>query len=197
MRVGLPTCFPLSFRRRLCIHCPKYSELHSMGQISHDKLVVAQQVDKLLVLCNTKVHYRVYKNPLPVPNLIHMSPFHALQSCFFEIGFVTLPSKSRSTKCSLFAKLSRQNPASVFFSATHLFLLDSPELKYLLGLQIMKLLVMHYTSTCFQVFTIELKYLSSLSTILSNTLSICCSINGGTSFHIHTKQQAKLFFPVF
>lgn len=114
MRVGLPTCFPLSFRRRLCIHCPKYSELHSMGQISHDKLVVAQQVDKLLVLCNTKVHYRVYKNPLPVPNLIHMSPFHALQSCFFEIGFVTLPSKSRSTKCSVFAKLSRQNPASVF-----------------------------------------------------------------------------------
>ena len=54
------------------------------------------------VLCNPKVHYRIYKSPPPVPILRHINPVHASPSLFLIIIFniILLPT-IRSSKSSL------------------------------------------------------------------------------------------------
>ena len=81
------------------------------------------------VLCNPKVHYRIYKSPPPVPILSHINPVHASPSLFLIIIFniILLPT-IRSSKSSLSFGFPHQNPVCMSpIRATwpaHLILLD-------------------------------------------------------------------------
>ena len=56
---------------------------------------VSQEIPR--ILWNTKVHYRIYKNPPPVPTLSKIDPFHAQPPQILNIYFnIILPSPPES-----------------------------------------------------------------------------------------------------
>ena len=60
------------------------------------------------------VHYRNHKIPLLVSIPSQINPFHNIPNDLFNIHFnITLPSKSRSSKQSLYLGFPRQNSACV------------------------------------------------------------------------------------
>ena len=135
------------------------------------------------ILWNPKVHHRIHKCPPPSPilNQIHLA--HAPTSHFLNIHFtIILPSMSEASKWSLSFRFPHQNPVYISplpqtcYVSRHLILLDFIT-RTIFGEQYRSL----SSSLCsFLHSPVTSPFLDPnipLSTLFSNTLSLCSSLN--------------------
>jgi len=118
------------------------------------------------ILWNPKVHYRIHKGPTPVPILSQLDPAVTPISHFLKIHLnIILPSAPVSPKWASFPQVSHQNP--VYASPlTYSRYMSRPSHSSRFyhpnntgcGLQIVKLLIMLFSSFVYYLLPPTLKY---------------------------------------
>jgi hypothetical protein len=89
-----------------------YLLTYSMGQSPWEANRFAASQEILRIVWNTKVHYRIYKWPPPVPIPSQLNPVHTLTSHFLKTHLnIIPPTKSGSPQWFLSLMFPRQNPA--------------------------------------------------------------------------------------
>jgi hypothetical protein len=148
---------------------------------------------------NPKVHHCIHQRLPPAPILSKVNPFHTLPAYLPKIRpNPFLPSMPRSFKWSLSLGLSQQNP--VHFSplsyACHMPCpppwFDLPN-NIWWWVQVMKLPIVQLSPVTSSLLGASIL----LSTLFSNTVSLCSSLMLKTKFHTHTKQMAELWSCIF
>jgi hypothetical protein len=139
--------------------------------------------DLTSILCNTKVHYRIHKGLSLVPILSHINPIHTIPSYLSKIHFnivhhLHLGLPSGLFPSGLFPPISYMHSSSPPHSC-YMFCLSYPPWLYhsnytLRRVQLMNLPIVQFSPpSCQYIFHPNIL----LSVLISNTLSICSSLN--------------------
>jgi len=97
-------CIQVIILVHLLTYCMEQSSFREVNRFQ-----ATQEIPR--ILWNTKVHYRSYKCPPPVPILSQLDPFHTPASHFLKIRLnIVLPSTPGSPKWSFSFWFPHQNP---------------------------------------------------------------------------------------
>ena len=91
-------------------HIPKLAySMERSPSLEPNRFTASQEIPH--ILCNPKVHYRIYKSPPPVPILSQLYPVHTPTPHLLKIHLnIILQPMPRSPKWSLSLRFPQQNP---------------------------------------------------------------------------------------